>query len=207
MDYIKKIGIELEGLWSYAPIDAYEDSSVEFNIDDDDDSNYFIGECSFMSDDLIELKNMIKDRYPEDVNSSCGMHCHLSFQNDIYYTLFTRKRFYDYFLSKMHSFGVRNKINEKSAFWRRLNGQNNFCYRSFIPSEQLKTDCNNRYTQLNFCYEEHRTIEVRLLPMFKKIQLAFLAVDELVNIFESWIDIHYDQIEQLRKPIKRRVLM
>ncbi len=46
----------------------------------------------------------------------------------------------------------------------------------------------DRYAQLNFAaWSEHKTVECRLLPMFRKQSLGVAAVVELLTIFEDYL--------------------
>jgi hypothetical protein len=45
--------------------------------------------------------------------------------------------------------------------------------------------------QLNFsAFREHRTVEQRLLPMFRNERLALLALKETLDIFETFLAAH-----------------
>ena len=210
MSFIDKIGVELEGAWDNEPDNYYGDGSVEFDNDcscDSDpcecDSQYnFIGECSGRGVSLSEISDWVRNNYPNETNWSCGMHVHVSFLSDQHYTILTDKKFYKYFLERMNDFGKRLNIKNKD-FWKRLRGTNTYCQNKFIPDNQLITNCDERYTHLNFCFGEHRTIECRLLPCFRDVDISIRAIEELIDIYESWLKRKYVSL----KPIKKRVIV
>jgi len=206
---INKVGIELEGLWysGNTPDNFYDDSSIEFsNLDDCE--NYYIGECSFCANNIDQLFEWIKCNYPNESNHTCSAHIHTSFKSDQLYTLFTKRKFYSYFLNRFADFGVQQNINPKSQFWRRLSGSNHYAQRIWQASEQLKSDCNsNRYTHLNFCFSEHRTIECRLLPLFKNQNILFNAIDCLLSIYSDYLTANLKDFEKLKQKISRRIII
>jgi hypothetical protein len=71
-----------------------------------------------------------------------------------------------------------------------LRGENRYCKREFDPLGQYKTRDRggNRYTQLNFCYGVHKTMECRLLPLFRDVSVAVSAVKNLLKFVDDWVD-------------------
>ena len=68
-----------------------------------------------------------------------------------------------------------NKINEGTAFWKRLGGKIHWCRNKFVPSSQVELTYkeNARYMRWNFCRALKGTIECRMLPTFQKNELNF----------------------------------
>lgn len=155
-------------------------------------------ECGCESDNTGEIvsppmkkaliKKWVKTCYPDDHNSTCGIHVHVSFTSNIDYMNLMSQEFYDYFLKKMETWGKRNHINEGSRFWKRLQGENSYCKRVFAPKGQKNGNA-DRYTHLNYCFHEEnrKTIECRLLPVFDKVELAQSAILEIVNTMQNYI--------------------
>ena len=138
-----------------------------------------------------EVKNWILSNYPDQTNSTCGIHVHLSFCSDVDYSQLMTHEFYDYFLAKMEKWGNKNKINEGSAFWRRLEGST-YCNKKFIPDQQTYNN-GDRYTHINYCYSKYGTLEIRLLPAFQKSCLAVSAVREIIKIVNEYLRQHKAQ--------------
>jgi len=90
----------------------------------------------------------------------------------------------------MESWGKRWNI-KNSEFWNRLNGANNFCRKDFSPEAQARSTykyADVRYRHWNFCYMIHKTLECRMLPVFKEVRIAKAAATEVYDIVESWLE-------------------
>jgi hypothetical protein len=128
--------------------------------------------------------------YPDEADASCGMHVHVSFDAATDVTLLCTPAFFDFFRARWTAWGDRMNIwgkeNNRGEFWRRLNGGNDYCrVNTITPTNIQRMD---RYHQLNFsAYSEHKTVECRLLPMFRTQSLAVAAVVELVEIIEDFL--------------------
>lgn len=186
MRYIEKIGVEIEGGWCnpLPPSNIYYDGSVKDLAEIEK-----AGEISSTPLSLIEIQEFISRNYPDKVNYSCGLHIHLSFKNNFYYSLLITRDFYDFFLFKIEEWGKEEKINDNSIFWERWKGECCYCKRKFSPEQQINLTSKGsiRYTHLNYCYALHGTIEVRIFPSFEKSRLAISAVKRTIEIFESWL--------------------
>lgn len=185
------VGIEIEGRWrnlnaarstaNNLDMSGYSDGSVN-------GSNTAVawefqtvpGSCSKAISQLVEL-------YPDETDYSAGMHVHVSFRNRTHFTALTTKEFFAYFRERWELWGRVNGLDSNSEFCKRLRGENSYC--------QVNTECanpfcqaNSRYLQLNFTsFEEHSTVECRMLPMFQNAWVAVSAVSELVDIYETWL--------------------
>jgi len=200
--YINKIGVELEGGWSInssAYNNVYGDGSVNYLYNDDDgdeDARGHKGEVSSPPLMINECIEYINENYPDKFDSSCGIHFHISFKTNKYTTVLTDSAFYEYFKNEFVKWGLKNKIPESDRFWSRLNGDNEFCTRDFIPYKQLYREA-SRYTQINFCsIKKHNTVEFRLFPVFETRKLTISALKNLVRIVNSFIDKHHKAYSQ-----------
>lgn len=189
-----KIGAELEGGWNlqghaWRPLvqdrggDLVGDGSLE------DLESPCIGEIRTKPHDSLE--QFISDVHffmPEETNESCGFHIHVSFTDDDYARLID-ERFYFYFLLRWQKWGQDVGIRRGHEFWLRLEGDNTFCHRKFVPDNQVQHNDRGgeRYAHLNYCYNLHGTVECRLLPMFADAGTAASAARELVSIFEDYL--------------------
>lgn len=185
MKYIKKIGVEIEGGWDKKPPDTeiYGDGSVDV------DCNFQDGEISSPPMTLRELLQWIVRNYPQHTNNTCGLHIHISFKKNIYYSKLMSQEFYDYFLARITEWANREQILPSSPFWSRLRGENGYCKKIFRADEQvhLTNKESARYTHLNYCFSLHRTLECRLFPTFKSAKLAQSAVKAFIEIVETFL--------------------
>lgn len=197
-----KIGWELEGGWDCsemevrrrAPCSLQHDGSVR-----DTGAAGFIGEavCDKPYEKLGPALSAMKKVWPDHVNTTCGFHIHVSFNTGDYASL-ADPTFYDYFKEQWRLWGVAHLGPEgardckEPEFWNRLSGRNQYCEARFQPEEQMRQTgkVSVRYTHLNYCWtlQNRRTIECRLLPMFKDREIAALAVKHLLWIYSSWLE-------------------
>ena len=199
MQHINKIGIELEGYWHKKPNSAKADGSVHASCPGDTcqhvingGSEYsgYRGELASRPILIRSLDKWIDTNYPDHVDSSCGLHVHMSLTNQGDYARLTYPDFWDYFLDSWEQWGEDNDITNKN-FWSRLAGNNAYCYRDFNPGSQwrLTYKDSSRYKHLNFCFTLHKTVECRLLPMFKRKDIAKNAIWHLISIVNAFLDI------------------
>lgn len=177
----KKIGVELEGGWDTDPreflayshlIDVKNDRSVN-NLPTDYDGEVTVGPY----DRLNRLFPAMLHCYPEAVNSTCGFHVHTSMEPETAARL-SAPAFFKHFERFWTDWGKAHSV--RGQFWKRLRGYNEYCQRGFDP--------NDRYQQVNFAsYREHGTIECRLLPMFRKSELAVKATVSLILCYHSYL--------------------
>lgn len=197
---IKQIGIELEGAWIKKPrwedLQLHPDGSVHIdgacNCSEANCEKYhYVGECVSLPLDYLELAKAWLDRtYPNKSNKTCGMHIHLSFVDKLSYMRLMSKNFYNYFLTRANKWGIEKNINEGTIFWERLTGQNTFCNKKFMPEKQIKMKSKSdgeRYTHLNFCYAQHKTLECRLFPTFQNKELSLSALELYMDIVETFL--------------------
>lgn len=212
---INRVGIELEGAWHIdtAKRRLKEDGSVGVSCDCSPCRRVENGEKA--SRTLLpvtkSIKTFVETNYPDHVNSSCGMHVHVSFKKDSDYARLMEPAFNQYFKHELNAWGHRANI-KNTAFWERLEGSNTFCKDEFIPQQQfLQTSKRyTRYTQLNFCYSVGRrkcaelgcpgsyrdycrlhsvgkTLEIRVLPMFKSKSVSIAAIEQVLTIIERFL--------------------
>lgn len=180
--FIDKVGVELEGGWNTMP---------SLRVKSDGSVNAFgsavTGEVvTNPSSDIEKIILDIETNYPEVINKSCGFHIHTSFKNLNYFSCLTLEDFYEFFFTKMNQWG-KDYPCKNPEFWDRLNGTNTFCLKDFNPELQLENSF-SRYTQVNFCaFCHHKTVECRLLPMFKAKTTAIAALRAVLNVYEEWI--------------------
>ncbi len=134
------------------------------------------------------LKQLTK-LYPYVTSRSAGMHVHMSFKDPTSVSLLCSQKFFDYWNTQWEAWG--NKNNIKGAFWERLREENQYCMKPKIAEFKGKTVVTkggHKYRQVNFLpYDSIRTVEFRLLPMFQKASLSILAIEQLLDIVETYL--------------------
>ena len=190
--FIDKIGLEIEGGWDKSRGDLIADGSV--HVQDFVTSPKCTGELvSQPFSDIGDAISFVMNNWPTESTKRCGFHIHVSFKNIAYYSALMERKFFDYFIQKMTEFGEKwdgtNRILNP-LFWERLEDKNQFCRKIFAPDKQVKLKAkgtSDRYTQINYCYSFHKTVECRLFPTFIDPNLAVAALKALVNCYESYL--------------------
>lgn len=214
--FINKVGIELEGAWAVKPNSLQHDGSVKFEATElECDHICHCPDCASKDPTIIDMgracsakyigevvskpiaprsvAKWIRSAYPQAINPSCGFHIHVSFKNVNSYLVLMDQKFYKYFLECMQEFGDKNKIPKADPFWPRLRGENRFCKKAFNPDQQInetKKYHDFRYQHLNFCHSLHGTMENRLFPMFKEVDLSIAAVHTYLTCLEEYLSKH-----------------
>jgi hypothetical protein len=208
--FIDKIGIEFEGGWDkrcIKPGDPAKSSRenreaglhnygcnclAEKNVHDGSVScsGSWNGEVPIGPNDPKEIDDMFQ-YYPEYGNRSCGLHVHVSFKRQYYYRRLMDPAFYEHFKTELKAWGERHGV-KNSNFYSRLRGDCHYCKDEWLMEQQVATTdkAGCRYAILNFCYNLHKTLEVRVLPYFKSPETAKQAVLAVLNIICDWLYQH-----------------
>lgn len=147
-----------------------------------------------------EALRQLTTLYPDVTSKSAGMHVHMSFKEKTSISMLCSDAFFKYWQERWELWGTKNNI--KGVFWERLRNQNQYCRPVSIADYNGKTtvdqNAGGRYKAINFqAYTQHETVEFRMLPMFQKGNLGVLAVEQLVDIVESFLqnaELHADII-------------
>lgn len=189
-----KVGIEIEGrfidrrrvirrMTDAGGPEGYSDSSVHSSPDDNSSAEPW--EFQTIPGSLRKACQQLVDFYPDETDASCGMHVHVSF-DAVEITMLNSPAFFAYFKRRWEEWGARMCLARESQFFRRLRGSNRFC----LPAgdREYRISSMDRYSQLNFSsFGEHGTVECRMLPMFKRSSLGVAAVQELLDIYETYL--------------------
>lgn len=191
-----RIGIEVEGrflnrrdMMRMADADGMDhcgDGSLRSSTDSSAEPYEFKTKPGSVKDAI----NQLIKYYPDETGSDCGMHVHISFDDPMNLTVLYTDSFYKYFRARWEAWGARMGLDPESQFFKRLRGDNDYCIPNDDSGESLASDMmrNDRYLQLNFtAYSRHKTLECRMLPMFRRSSLGVAAVQELVSIFEDYL--------------------
>jgi hypothetical protein len=201
-----KLGVEVEGYWLIGESFQNVKSVAErwhMGSDEDGSLRFVPGHVGYefktRPGSLGEAISQLVAVYPDAVNHYCGMHVHMSFKSPLDIATLATREFYEFFEARWHAWGRAQQIHPDSQFWPRLRGENQYCRRNLTDgpfgyetprggdrSRYSITD-HDRYRMLNFsAWDRHKTVECRLLPMFRDARLGVLALEELVDIIETW---------------------
>ena len=163
------------------------DCSCECSCECFCEENNEVGEVASKKLRVNEVKDFILDNYPSEVNSSCGLHCHLNFKNGKKdYNIISTEKFYNYFLSEIENWALNRNINQGSRFWKRLKGCQ-YAKREFNADIQIK-EGSDRYTHINYCYRKHKTVEIRLGTMFDNKDISVEYIHKVIEIFNDYLN-------------------
>ena len=173
------------------------DCSCDCQCECDCESNNEVGEVASPKLKVNEAKDWILNNYPDEHNSTCGLHIHLSFVNDKKdYQIISTKRFYDHFMKEIRQWSIDRNINDNSRFIKRLNGVK-YSLDEFHADQQIISESDTRYTHLNYCYNkftdnnhEFGTVEIRVGTVFDDPNLSVEYVHKVIQIFNEYLDNH-----------------
>jgi hypothetical protein len=178
---IHKVGIELEGRWDTRPAGFTYDGSVGgFQT-----LGGAVGEVPSPPLTLDEVNPWLDANYPDEVNQSCGMHVHVSVESKAEYSLLMSHaaQLERDLIKNVKDWATEREIIPRHPLWERLAGRNRYCQMGTHGVEnqtRARTKINARYRMLNFCWRLHGTLEIRLLPGFKKKHLGIEAVQTVI---------------------------
>lgn len=188
---IDQVGVELEGGWGPTlPMGARIDVDTSVKIKTTVEIPH-VGEIHSQPMQPAQMALWIKKYYPIKVDKTCGLHVHMSFPPATnYYSLLTDEAYQETIFEYLAQWGKAEDIPKTHCFWERLTGDAWACKKIHWPDLQIrqkKKDHDrdregNRYTALNYCIEQHGTLECRLLPMFEDANQAIRAVRRVIDI-------------------------
>lgn len=152
-----------------------------------------------------EALRQLTQLYPEVTSRSAGMHVHMSFKEQTSVSLLCSEAFFKYWQERWEKWGTKNNI--QGVFWERLRNENQYCrptaMEDYNPKDIVTQNKGGRYKAINFlAYDEHKTVEFRLLPMFQKGNLAVASVEQLVDIVETFLQNHKIDTDVQAPPTK-----
>ncbi len=196
--YINAIGVELEGGWkgatplpsgrySYAGYKLITDISV--NGMNDMDWGGEINSPKLYSEG--GLKDFLSKAYPQRVNSSCGMHVHVSFNKHSYYLSLMRSSFHSAMMRRLKLL-LKNieDPEDQSRLQQRVYGKQRFCggqYSNLNTIKQYNSTGGQKYSMINYCQKKFDTIEFRGLCMFNKWETSLFAIQDLLVFISRYL--------------------
>lgn len=197
--YINLVGFELEGAWHKPRRDLVKDGSINTSGFPEAialcseygwDYNHLIGELvSKPFSSLKELNQFLEKNYIDETHSCGSLHIHVSFKNIALYGQLMTPEFNKFFQKRMREWGKEWPCSNRE-FWNRLEGGNRYCSRDYRADKQVKSTTKgyHRYTQLNYCWSFHKTLECRLLPAFQQVRTAKGAIEAYLNCIEEFLE-------------------
>lgn len=191
------VGVELEGAWRRFPegerwdldMSVFENPSPEVVAAIERLKITKTGEL--VSEPMLpgQVGVWMKRCYPTYVNETCGLHVHMSFHKLKHYAYLMKPEYPATIREYLARWAIKMQFPPVHHIWNRLSGKNKFCHDAFWPD--LQAGCRkdhdhdrkgNRYTDINFAFTSHKTIECRLLPMMSNHEMATNAVHEVLKI-------------------------
>lgn len=192
---IKAIGVELEGAWSPDAQAILKRMLVHDGSVRGFGGEVQSGEVKSQPLSTIEAaESFVRTHYPNEVNESCGFHVHVSMA-PLHYSRLMNEDFNNCFLNAMEDFWSRFRSEPGfNLFRHRLDGQNRYCQKVFRPEEQIfrteaygPHDTHPRYSQLNYCWGRHGTMECRLFPCFPRYEHSVEGMKAFINCINSFL--------------------
>lgn len=194
---ISRVGVEVEGVWNTIPKGArlVKDTSVKGfspvllnRIADTGVGG--IGELSSPPIMPAMLEGWLKTHYPHHINSSCGLHLHMSFDSCSRYSTLMDIRYHDTLIHYLMEWAKKEGFPKDHLIYERLRGESIYCQKKFWPDKQVlqrekiydKVKDGHRYTILNYCHGLLGTMEVRVLPMMDTPAQASRALHHIIDI-------------------------
>jgi hypothetical protein len=162
--------------------------------------------------------------FPRWLDDTCGLHIHLSFTSIKYYEILAG-RDEDYHDTMMHYLTLWAQKEEAETpgtfpkdhhIWSRLRGENQYCMGKVWATKQLMrttkppgrnavaaNEVGHRYTAINFCFAIHKTLEIRVLPMFTTVDRSVRAVRHCIDITNACLVVMAEKL----KPVVEEVIM
>lgn len=192
---IHKIGVELEGQWNERPEGFEHDGSVGGFVYV---PGSYIGEVPSPPLLRADLNAWMNNNYPDQVNQSCGLHVHVSVESKAEYSLLMTHaaQLERDLIQNVKTWATEREIIKGHSLWERLAGNSRWCQQGTHSIDQqvrARRKIGARYRMLNFCWGLHGTVEVRLLPGFKKKHLGIEAVNVVVSTIDHALT-HYSGI-------------
>lgn len=203
--HVLNFGYEIEGGFEYEFSERDEDGDYEnqyfrhdgsVGIGNDDLEDGEIASPKFRIDRRKQFRVFVSENMPTETNNTCGLHCHVSFNNALAYQKCCDMDFYKLFRKTVWRFMHNGLFSEKTVreFENRYNGRHStYCRNGFNPDHSINsgfrgftTEVTNhdsgRYNCINFeAFRKFKTIECRMFPSSEDAQ-------EVIAMVEFWIE-------------------
>ena len=176
--HIKAVGFEVEGMWTKERVFTEEDGIYNIGFRSDGSVSGLVGNSElqwqgeFATRPITkaeQVENELEIAWPERWNNTCGFHIHISTKSMESYSRLMDKPFYNIFKREIEQSLIGSLKDEETRkiFQRRIDGESTYCHTGWRAEQQaIATDKGSiRYHHLNFCWNLHGTMEVRVPPM------------------------------------------
>lgn len=146
---------------------------------------------------MTEWHDFMHACYPHHVNATCGMHVHMSFTTKLNYQRLMDPAYMTHILKALYEWATKENLPSTHPLWDRLgNANHNHCAHIYLGDAQVKVDhkdfrsrgtAYSRYTAINYCYAQHRTVEVRVLPMMDEVEQAIRAIQTVIDATNGFL--------------------
>jgi len=205
--YVRRFGYEIEGGFNVELGGYNEDrdgyNSPYFKEDGSVECEDYVGEIAspvFYADNegLTNMDTFVKRHMPDEVNETCGHHIHISPNNDLAYSKLMDKDFYFKFRIAVKALFKNNPILCHDdylieRFEDRIYGRE-YCYNVFSPNSQAVPNMysfdgaeQGRYTQMNYPYNIHSTVECRVFPACDEPEQVILINRWFINFVNQYL--------------------
>lgn len=194
---IYRVGLELEGGWDKLPAGTriVRDGSVAIPVPCNHVGEMPSGILDVSKDSATYWGKWLKTNFPHHVNETCGMHVHASFKTAFAYNRLMTAKYPATIVEEFRRWSKKVGLPDNHPIWPRLDNKSRYCQHYFDADCQVdnrEKDFNqerkgHRYTVINYCYGRYSTLECRLLPMMKDVELSTLAVQEFLDITNAFL--------------------
>lgn len=157
----------------------------------------YVGEIPSPKLSRKDLDPFMRDNYPQIINDTCGLHVHMSFHFLINYQRLMCPDFTGEMVKGLLGFAEQEKLAKSHPLWARLKKPDHpHCAHTYCGDAQSKSKkkdyhsrgmAHSRYTAINYCFEQHRTVEVRLLSMMEGHEQGIRAVNSVLDITNRFL--------------------
>lgn len=140
---------------------------------------------------MTEWEPFILQCYPDKVNATCGLHVHMSFAHRLNYARIMTPDYMKAILKDLNEWAEEEKLDKDHPIWPRITKPNHdHCAHQYLGDAQVKQrrkdyhsrgTAHSRYTAINYCYAQHKTVECRLLPMMETKEQAVRGVRKVLT--------------------------
>lgn len=183
----------------------------------DSEGKYVDGEIVSPPLDKSELEDWIRKYYPYKTNHSCGAHIHVSTIKMKYMSILMDKRFHAYLVRRLYRWGRNAGVRENSDLFKRLKGEVQWCLNRYDAVKQIHEmgRTADRYRIINYCYnirsgdedKQRKTMEIRVLPAFRMVDLTVKSQLEVINIVEKFVRDNIHSLKICNKTITMEVMV
>jgi hypothetical protein len=202
-----RVGVELEGGWDTTKIPPGthigDDGSVSVPLSEFPAGTLaknIIGNGELKSPvlELSAIEPWMLANWPHAVNSTCGMHVHMSFHSALHYARLMKPEvtftMVEYLRRWVDEEVARGRLPVDHHFYERLAGRKPYCrleYHADWQASQTRKDfthdnpTGHRYTVLSYAYSRFGTIECRVPPMMPTAEQGVRLVHEICAIVSA----------------------